>query len=37
MKKTLLAVAALLFNMAVYAQIEKPVTWSYAAKKTSAN
>jgi len=36
MKKTLLAIAALLFNMAVYAQIEKPVTWSYAAKKTSA-
>lgn len=36
MKNTLLVIAALLINLTVYAQIEKPVTWSYAAKKTSA-
>lgn len=36
MKKVTLVLAMVLFTMAgAFAQIEKPVTWSYAAKKTS--
>jgi DsbC/DsbD-like thiol-disulfide interchange protein len=33
MKKLLLLTVALIINAAVYAQIETPVKWSYAAKK----
>jgi hypothetical protein len=36
MKTLTLTIVALLISLATYAQIEKPVTWSYAAKKTSA-
>jgi len=36
MKKIILTLVVALFSLATYAQIEKPVTWSYAAKKTSA-
>ena len=36
MKKLILGLIATFFSLATYAQIEKPVTWSYAAKKTSA-
>lgn len=36
MKKLVLAVVALFFNITAFGQILKPVTWSYAAKKTSA-
>ncbi len=36
MKKLILTLVAVVFSFATYAQIEKPVTWSYAAKKTSA-
>ncbi|WP_443947568.1 protein-disulfide reductase DsbD domain-containing protein [Pedobacter sp. AW1-32] len=33
MRKLLFIFAAMLFNIAAHAQIEKPVTWSYGAKK----
>jgi DsbC/DsbD-like thiol-disulfide interchange protein len=36
MKKVLLMLVALLFTAAAFAQIETPVRWSYASKKTSA-
>lgn len=36
MKKSILTLVAALFSLATYAQIQEPVTWSYAAKKTSA-
>src|SRR5471030_73263 len=36
MKKVLLALAILAISIAAKAQIEAPVKWSYAAKKTSA-
>jgi len=36
MKKVLLMMVALFFTVAAFAQIEEPVKWSYAAKKTSA-
>lgn len=36
MKKLILTLVAALFTLATYAQIQEPVTWSYAAKKTSA-
>lgn len=36
MKKLILTVVIALFSLATYAQILEPVTWSYAAKKTSA-
>jgi DsbC/DsbD-like thiol-disulfide interchange protein len=36
MKKLLAIAAALLLSVGAYAQIETPVTWAYAAKKTSA-
>ena len=36
MKSLTLTIVALLFSIATFAQIETPVTWSYAAKKTSA-
>jgi DsbC/DsbD-like thiol-disulfide interchange protein len=35
MKKILAIVAALIISVGAYAQIEHPVTWAYAAKKTS--
>jgi DsbC/DsbD-like thiol-disulfide interchange protein len=35
MKKILAAVAALVISVSAYAQIETPVKWAYAAKKTS--
>ena len=37
MKKILAAVAALIISVSAFAQIEHPVKWAYAAKKTSAN
>lgn len=36
MKKLILTAVAAIFTLATYAQIQTPVTWSYAAKKTSA-
>lgn len=36
MKKIILTVVIALLSIATYAQIQEPVTWSYAAKKTSA-
>jgi hypothetical protein len=36
MKRLFLIVAALVITAAAHAQIEAPVRWSYAAKKTSA-
>jgi DsbC/DsbD-like thiol-disulfide interchange protein len=36
MKKLILVAAVLLLSVGAYAQIEAPVKWSYAAKKTSA-
>lgn len=36
MKKVLAIIAALIISVGAYAQIEHPVTWAYAAKKTSA-
>lgn len=36
MKKLLALTAALVLTISVYAQIEAPVKWSYAAKRTSA-
>jgi len=36
MKKLILAAAVLFLSIGAYAQIEAPVKWSYAAKKTSA-
>jgi len=36
MKKLILIVTALVISIGAYAQIEAPVKWSYAAKKTSA-
>ena len=36
MKRLFLVVAALVITAAAHAQIESPVRWSYAAKKTSA-
>ncbi|SFH26605.1 protein-disulfide reductase DsbD domain-containing protein [Pedobacter insulae] len=36
MRKLIFTLTAALFSLTSYAQIEKPVTWSYAAKKTSA-
>jgi DsbC/DsbD-like thiol-disulfide interchange protein len=36
MKKIFLLIAAIVITAAVHAQIETPVRWSYAAKKTSA-
>lgn len=36
MKKVLLMMVALFFTVAAFAQIDAPVKWSYAAKKTSA-
>jgi hypothetical protein len=36
MKKLILAAAVLFLRVGAYAQIEAPVKWSYAAKKTSA-
>lgn len=36
MKKLLAIAAALFLSVGAYAQIETPVTWAYAAKKTSA-
>lgn len=35
MKRLILAVAVSMFAMAAHSQILKPVTWSYAAKRTS--
>ncbi len=35
MKKLVLAAMALVFGLTAYAQIEAPVKWAYAAKKTS--
>ena len=37
MKKIILSAVVLFFAIAAKAQIEKPVTWSYAAKKISAD
>lgn len=36
MKKVLAVIAALIISIGAYAQIEHPVKWAYAAKKTSA-
>jgi DsbC/DsbD-like thiol-disulfide interchange protein len=36
MKKLLALTAALFLSIGAFAQIERPVTWAYAAKKTSA-
>lgn len=36
-RNTLMALFAVLFTASAYGQIFKPVTWSYAAKKTGAN
>lgn len=36
MKKLVLVIVAAFFNIVAFGQILKPVTWSYAAKKTSA-
>lgn len=36
MKKLILTFVAALLSLTTFAQIENPVTWSYAAKKTSA-
>jgi hypothetical protein len=36
MKKVFLAIVAMVITAAAHAQIESPVRWSYAAKKTSA-
>lgn len=36
MKKLFAVIAAVLISAGAYAQIEHPVTWAYAAKKTSA-
>ena len=36
MKKLLLLVTAIVIGISAYAQIETPVKWSYAAKRTSA-
>lgn len=36
MKQLLALTAALFFSIGAFAQIERPVTWAYAAKKTSA-
>jgi DsbC/DsbD-like thiol-disulfide interchange protein len=36
MKKLLIAVAALVISIGAHAQIESPVKWSYAAKRTSS-
>jgi DsbC/DsbD-like thiol-disulfide interchange protein len=36
MRKVFLMMVAMLFTAAAFAQIENPVRWSYAAKKTSA-
>ncbi len=37
MKKILAIAAALIINIGAYAQIEHPVKWAYAAKKTGSN
>ncbi len=37
MKKLLLSLTLLIFSATVFAQIETPVKWSYAAKKTGKN
>ncbi len=36
MRKLIFTIVAALFSLATYAQIQDPVSWSYAAKRTSA-